>query len=149
MEVSTAGVTVREALPDTEPDVAVIDAEPAPIPFASPTELMVTKFVALELQTTLSVMSVELPSEKTPLAANVCVWPVAIEAVPGVIVIDCRSAAVTVTVADAVVEPIVAVIVEEPAETPLTRPVEVTVALAVLKEPQTTCLVTSCEVPLL
>jgi len=126
--VRTAVVTVRAAEPDTVPEVAVIVAAPALTPLARPVASTVANFVALELQATLSVMSVELPSEKMPFAAKACVWPVAIEAVAGVTTIDCNCVAVTVAKAEPVVDPSVAVIVELPAETPLTSPVELTVA---------------------
>ena len=57
--------------------------------------------MALEFHVTLFVMSVVLPSEKMPLAVNDCVWPVAIEAVAGVMTIDVSCAEDTVAVADA------------------------------------------------
>lgn len=109
---------------------------------------MVAKLVAFEFQATLLVISLELPSEKMPLAAKACVWPVAIEAVAGVTRIDCNCAAVIVAIEVPVDEPRVAVIVDDPAETPVTRPVELTEASAFC-ELQVTWLVTSCDVPLL
>ncbi len=124
----TAVVTVRIAEPDVVPEAAVIVAVPAPTPVASPVASTDANLAAFEPQTTLSVMSVELPSEKMPFAVKACVWPVAIEAVAGVTTIDLNRAAVTVATAEPVVEPIDAVIVELPAETPVTRPVELTVA---------------------
>ena len=50
------------------------------------------------------------------------------EAVAGVTTIDVNRAAVTVAVAEPLVDPIVAVIVELPAVTPVTNPDELTVA---------------------
>jgi hypothetical protein len=61
--------------------------------------------------------------------------------------IDDNWAAVTVAMAEPFVDPIEAVMVELPAETPDTNPDEFTVAYAVLREFQVTWLVTSCEVP--
>jgi hypothetical protein len=73
-------------------------------------------------------MSVVLPSEKIPLAANACVWPVATDAVAGVTTIDVSIAEVTVATAVPVLDPMVAVIDELPAATPVTKPDESTVA---------------------
>ena len=89
---------------------------------------MVAKFVALEFHVTLLVISVVLPSEKMPLAVKDCVWPVAIEAVAGVITMDVSCAEVTVAIAEPVVDPTVAVMVEVPADTPDTKPDALTVA---------------------
>jgi hypothetical protein len=148
ISVRTAVVTVRAAGEDvTVPEDAVIIAEPAPTPVARPVALIVAKFVALELHVTLFVISVVLPSEKIPLAVNDCVWPVAMEAVAGVMTIDANWAAVTVAVAEPFVDPIVAVMVELPADTPVTNPDEFTAAYAVLSEFHVTWLDTSCEVP--
>ena len=147
ISVRTADVIVRVAGEDvTLPEDAVIDAEPALTPVSSPAALMVAKLVALEFHVTLFVMSVVLPSENMPLAVNDCVWPAAIEAVAGATTIDVSCSADTVAVADAVADPIVAVIVEFPAETPVTRPDELTVAEAPIAV-QVARLVTSCDVP--
>ena len=148
ISVRTAVVTVRAAGEDvTVPEDAVITADPALTPVARPVALMVAKFVALEFHVTLFVMSVALPSEKIPLAVNDCVWPVAIEAVPGVTKIEFKSTAFTVAVAEPVVDPIDAVMIELPADTPVTRPDEFTVAYAVLRAFQVARLVTSWELP--
>ena len=69
-DTRVAGVTVRSEDPVILPEVAMIDVEPVVTPVASPVESIVAVFVALELQETLFVMSVELPSEKTPSAVN-------------------------------------------------------------------------------
>jgi hypothetical protein len=69
------------------------------------------------------------------------------EAAAGVTTMDVSSAEVTVAVAEPLVVPMLAVIVELPAETPVTNPDEFTVANAVLSAFQVTRLVTSCEVP--
>ena len=146
ISVNTAAVTVSVALPLTDPEVAVIVADPAATPVARPVALIVAKFVALDVQLTLLVMSVVLPSEKIPFATNACVCPVAIEAVAGVTVIDVSCAAVTVTVAVLLTGPRVAVIVAVPAETPVTRP-PLTVATFVALEFHVACEVMSCVVP--
>jgi hypothetical protein len=148
ISVRTAAVTVSVAGKDvTDPEPAVIIADPALTPVARPVASIVAKFVAFEFHVTLFVMSVVLPSEKIPLAVKACVWPVAMEAVAGVRTIDVNWAAVTVADAEPVVDPIVAVMVELPAATPVTKPVEFTVAKDVLRALQVTWSVTSCELP--
>jgi hypothetical protein len=53
-----------------------------------------------ELQLAVEVKSSVVPSEKTPVAVSCTLVPLAIEGFGGVIVIDARVAAVTVTVVD-------------------------------------------------
>jgi len=118
------------------------------MPVARPVGFTDAMFGALELHVTLSVISVVLPSEKSPLAVKAWLWPVATDAVAGVTLIACSSAAVTVADAVRLTEPIVAVIVAEPTDTPVTRPVVVsTLATPPLFEVHATCEVTSREVP--
>src|SRR5258708_33285305 len=119
---NTADVTVSTAVPLTEPEVAVMVAAPAPAPLARPAGSMVAKFEALELHETLFVMSVVLPSEKTPFAANAWVCPVANEAGAVVTWIELSNAADTLAVAERLTEPNVAVMFAEPADTPVTSP---------------------------
>ena len=139
---------MRAAVPGVAvPEVAVIVAAPVLTPVARPVWSMVAKFVALELHVTLLVMSVVLPSENIPLAVKACVWPVATDAVAGVTTIEVNNTEVTVAMADPDLDPIVAVIVELPAATPVTNPDELTVAYAVLAAVQVAWLVTSLEVP--
>jgi len=145
--VRTAGVTVRAAVPGVAaPDEAEMVDAPALAPVAKPAWSTVAKFVALEAQLTAFVMSVWLPSENSPFALKAWVWPVAMEAVSGVRLIVCNIAAETVATADPLLDPMVAVIVEVPADDPVTRPFESTVAAEVL-ELHVAWLVTSCEVP--
>jgi len=122
-------------------------AAPALTPVARPDASTVATFVALEFHVTLFVISVVLPSEKMPLAANDCDWPVAMEAVAGVMTIDVSSAELTVAVAVPWIDPRVAVIDELPAETPVTNPDESTVATEVLSAFHVTWLLTSWEEP--
>jgi hypothetical protein len=61
----------------------------------------------------------------------------------GVTEIDVMLGAVTVTDVEPVTEPNVAVMVEEPAATPLTKPAALTVAFAIVEEDQVTRSVTS------
>lgn len=148
ISVRTAGVTVRRTGADcTVPEFAMMFAEPALTPVANPVPAMVATFVALELQVTLLVISVVLPSEKMPLAVKNCACPVAMDALAGVTVIDWSWAAVTVASVVACFAARVAVMVEVPAETPVTNPLGLTVATAAVAEFQVTWEVTSSVVP--
>ena len=68
MEIRLAPVTVSEAVPLTEPEVAVIVAVPGLTPVATPLELTLAEFDEL-LQVTFS-SSCVLPSSKLPVAVN-------------------------------------------------------------------------------
>jgi hypothetical protein len=68
METRLAPVTVTEAVPLTEPEVAVIVAVPGLPPMANPLELIVAEFDEL-LQVTFC-SSCVLPSSKLPVAVN-------------------------------------------------------------------------------
>ena len=65
----------------------------------------------------------------------------------GVTEMDVIVSAVTVTEVDPVIEPSVAVMVEDPAATPFTRPATSTVALAIVEEPHVTNAVRSRLLP--
>ena len=68
METRLAPVTVTEAVPLIEPEVAVIVAVPVLTPVANPLELIVVEFNEL-LQVTFC-SSCVLPSSKLPVAVN-------------------------------------------------------------------------------
>lgn len=68
-DTSVAAETVSDAVPLTEPEVAVRVAVPAPTPFTSPVELTVATVVAEELHVTCCRICV-LPSSKLPVAVN-------------------------------------------------------------------------------
>ena len=68
METKLAPVTVSEAVPLTEPEVAVIVAVPVLTPMANPLEFTVAEFDEL-LQVTFC-SSCVLPSSKLPVAVN-------------------------------------------------------------------------------
>jgi hypothetical protein len=74
-----------------------------------------------ELQTTSRRGWVEL-SLKFPVAVNGCVFPNVTLGLAGRTAIDCRVARVTVTAAVLVTEPSVAVMVDCPADKPVTTP---------------------------
>ena len=63
MEDSVAVVTVRTALPEIAPKVAVMVAAPGAMAVARPVLLTVTEEVLDELQMTCKVISVLVPSE--------------------------------------------------------------------------------------
>ena len=63
MDVRTAAVTVRDAVPVIAPEVAVIVEVPTATPVARPPLLMVAVAVELEVQVTAEVMSAVEPSE--------------------------------------------------------------------------------------
>ncbi len=63
IDCSTAGVTIRVALPEIEPDVAVMVEVPVAKPVAAPEPLMLATAVFAEAHATLALMSFEVPSE--------------------------------------------------------------------------------------
>jgi hypothetical protein len=63
--------------------------------------------------------------------------------VAGVTAIDCKTAFVTVNVVPPLTEPTVAVMTEDPADTPVTTPVTLTVAFAGVALDQTALLMTA------
>jgi hypothetical protein len=77
------------------------------------------------------------------------VYPAATEAVGGVTEIEVRTAAVTVSVAEPLMVPDLAVIVAAPAVTPVASPVLLTVATDVFDEVQVAVFVRFWVVPLL
>lgn len=147
IETRVADVTVRAADPVVEPEPALMFVEPVATPVARPVPSIVAIFVAVELQAALFVMSVVLPSEKIPFAANGCVAPISTEAVDGVTRIELSSTDVTVPAAEALVVPSEAVTVAEPAATPVASPDVLTVRKLVAFELHVTCEVMSCVVP--
>jgi hypothetical protein len=92
-----------------------------------------------------------LPSVNVPVAVNCWVVPSAIDAAAGVTAIDTNDAAVTVTVVDPLIEPVVAVIVAVPSPTLLASPcvgaVLLIVAAAGVSELHCTVSVMFCVLP--
>lgn len=109
--VSVAEVTVRVAVFEIEPEVAVIVVCPAASPVAKPVELMLATFVDEELQVTVLVMFCWLPSLKFPIAVNCWAVVDAMVGFAGVTVIEVKVPGVTVSRVDAVTDPAVAVMV--------------------------------------
>ena len=137
IDTSVAAVTVSEAVPLTDPDVAVIVVVPPVTPAASPLELMLATELVVELHVT-EVNNCVLPSSKLPTALNCCCVPAAIDGVDGLTEIKVKCAATTVSVEVSVNEPKVAVIVVCPAATVVASPEPAIVATEVEDEVQVT-----------
>jgi hypothetical protein len=97
-DTRVAGVTVREAEPETLPEVAEIVAVPLPWLVASPALFTTAVDVLFELQLAVALRSCVLPSVNVPVAVNCWVVPSAIEELAGDIEMDARAAALTVSV---------------------------------------------------
>ncbi len=145
-ETKVAPVTVREALPVTEPEAAVMVAAPVPVAVAIPEEFTEATFVAEDDQVS-EVSSCVLPSSNVPTAVNGWVVPSAIEPVAGVTAIEIRWAGTTVRELVSLNEPTVAVIVVCPAPTVVAKPELLMVATEVEDELQVTPLTRSCDEP--
>jgi hypothetical protein len=132
------------AVPDFPDDVAVIVPEPAATPVARPLELTVATAVLLDAQVTVCPV-ITFPFWSFTVAVKACVAPARIEALDGATVTVVGvggggggGTAVTVTLAVPDLPDDVAVIVAEPAATPVTTPLPLTVAAAVLLDDHVT-----------
>lgn len=132
--------------------MAVIIVDPEDAPAARPLLPDALEIVAMavfdEVQITELVRSCVLESEKVPIAVNCWVVPFAIDGLVGVTAIETKVAFVTTKLAAPDTESNVAVIVVEPEDTPVARPLlpgalEI-VALPVFDEDQITEFVRSC-----
>lgn len=92
-------------------------------------------------------MSCVVPSVKVPVAIKGCIAPSGITGIAGVTAIDTSAADVTVSVAEPVIEPKLAVILLLPVATPLTSPWLFTDAIVELPEVQAAVPVTSQVLP--
>jgi hypothetical protein len=136
----------------TLPDAAVMLVVPAATPVAVPVPVPVIVAAAVfdDAHTTPVVNAAVVPLLYVPVAVYCCVSPAAMLAVGGVTVIDCSTAAVTVSVTPALVNPPdAAVMLVVPAATPVAVPVPVPVivAAAVFDDAHTTPVVNVCVVP--
>ena len=98
MDTRAGAVTVREVLPLTPEDAAVIMVDPMAALVAKPLLDIVAALEFEELQLAVFVRSWLLPSVKVPIAMNWREVPSAIDGVAGDIAIKTRAAAVTVKV---------------------------------------------------
>jgi len=152
MDTKVAAVTLRVVLPEMAPEVALIVVVPTPAPDAKPAAVMVATAGVEEFHVTLAVRFCVLLSEKTPVAENCCVAPLATAALAGVTKMDCKVAAVTVSVVLPLIIPEVAVMLEEPTLAPVAKPVVLIVATALDADAQATlpvkfCVLLSLNVP--
>ena len=155
ISVADDTVTVVDPVTLVAACVALIVAVPPFTGVTSPLEpdalLMVAMDLFADFQVTWVVRSWLEPSEKLPVAVYCTGAPTAIVAVPGVIVMDMRVAAVTVSVVVFVTDPSAAVIVVEPTVIAVASPLEpavlLIVATALFDEVHTTDAVMSWVVP--
>src|SRR6266480_1017113 len=146
------------ALPLLPSLVAVMDAEPAATALTRPLSLTVATAGLLLDHVTTRPFSVLL-AESFVTAESCCVPPTTIVAAAGLTVTEATGTTITVIAAVPLLPSLVAVIVAEPAATPVTKPLLLTVATAVLlldhvttrpvRVPPAESLVTaeSCRVP--
>jgi hypothetical protein len=144
IETSCAGSTLKVVVPMTDPTVALMVTVPGTNVVANPALSIETTVGSDELHVT-DARSTELPSLNRPVATKDWVTPRATEAWSGERMIDVRVGALTVTVLDPVIEPIVAVIVVLPATFAISIPLLSIEATVLSDEPQVTCDVRSCE----
>jgi hypothetical protein len=147
-ETNVAGVTVEITEPLMEADIAVIVLVPRDLLVASPPLEIVATAGADDVQVAELVRSCVLPSEYVPVAVNCCVVPSTMEGSTGVTASDTSAACPTLSSAEAVMTPEVAVIVTVPAPRPVDNPLAAIVATAPEDEPQLTAPVRSCVLPL-
>ena len=81
------------------------------------------------------------------MAVNCCVVPNDIEAVGGLMAIDTRAAAVTVSSVEPLIEPEVAVMLAEPMAALCARPAVLIVAVETVSEDHVAVLVRFCVLP--
>src|SRR5439155_153955 len=124
-------VTVIADVPLFPSLVAVIVADPAATPLTRPLPFTVATEVLLLAQVTTRPLS-GLPPASLGVAASCTVCPTVTLAVTGLTVTDATGIADTVTAAVPFLPSLVAVIVADPAATPLTRPLPLTVATEAL-----------------
>ena len=151
-ESRVAEFTVRVALPEILPDVAVMVVVPMETAKASPALSIVATDGLDELQVTCVVKSFLVPLEYVPMAINCCIAPTGILGLTGITAMEDRVAAFTVRVVVPKEGPLeklfgaveVAVMVAIPTETAVARPVVLSiVATNGLDEVQVTCVVIS------
>lgn len=142
IETRVALLEVRDAVPVTEPEVALMVVVPVPTAVARPEELTVEALGADDDHVT-EVNNWVLPSSKLPTAVNCWVVPTAIEAVAGLIEIEIKLAGTTVRAVESVRAPTVAVTVVVPAPTVVARPELLMLATDVDEELQVTPLTRS------
>jgi len=147
--VKTAAVTVKVAEPLTLPEVAAMVAVPGATLVASPALFTVATATADELHLAVLLRFCVLPLLYVPVAVNCWVLPAATEALAGVTESEVKTAAVTVSVAEPVIAPDLAVMVVVPGATVVANPLALIFAIVVADELQFAELVRFCVLPLL
>src|SRR2546425_6003604 len=130
-------VTVTAAVPLFPSLVAVIVADPAPAPVTNPLPVTVAAAGLLDAHVTTRPVSAA-PLASFGVAVSCTVFPTGRVAVAGLTVTDPTGTPVTVIAAVALLPSLVALIVAEPAATPVTSPLPVTVAAAGLLDAHVT-----------
>jgi hypothetical protein len=132
------------------PDIAVtavVSVPPTVCAVAKPELSMVAAVVFEQFHVTESVRSTVFPFWRRPVAVNCAVPPEEIDWLVAVMVIEDRFAVVTVAVVEPVTPSNVPLIVAVPAATPVTNPVELTVAMVLSDVDQLTEFVTVSVTP--
>src|SRR3989449_1690072 len=124
-----AGVTVTAAVPFLPSLVAVIVAAPAATPVTSPLPFTVATAVLSLAHVTVRPAS-GVPLASSGVAVSCTVNPACTEGAGGLTITDATGTKITVTAAVPLCPSLVAVMVAEPAATPVTRPLPLTVATA-------------------
>jgi hypothetical protein len=147
IEIKCAGTTVRTVVSVKEPTVAVMVVEPDASVAASPEPSIVATEVDEELHVTPPLRSELLPSLYVAVATNCWLMPMPKVSPSGVTAIETMLGAVTVRLVDCETPPRLAEMLVVPAFTEFTRPVELTVAVAVADELHETRFVISALLP--
>src|SRR5437867_1675036 len=128
-EATGTRFTVTAALPLCPSLVAVMVTAPGATPFTSPVADTVATAEALDTQVTDRPEST-LPAESFSVVVSCTVAPTSTMAVAGLITTDATGTLATLIAADPLFPSLVAVIVADPAATPVTSPLADTVATA-------------------
>jgi hypothetical protein len=134
-------------VPVIEDEVALTLVVPPPTPDTTPLAFTRATRALPVVQVAVVVMSCVLASVNVPVALNGSAVPRAIDELAGVIAMETKAAAPTVSVVDPLTPAEVACMVVLPCPTPLASPAAVTVATDVRDELQEEELVTSCVLP--
>jgi len=146
IETSVAAVTLSVVDPEIPFELAVMVVVPGPVPVASPEAPMVATDPTLETQVTL-VSTCVLPSPNVPVAVNCCPPPCTMVGAKGVTAIETSPAPVTVTLAEPLIEPEVAMTLAVPLLFPVAMPELLTAATPAGDKVQATELDKSCVLP--
>jgi len=146
IETNVALLTLSEAVPVTEPEIALIVADPVPTDVARPKALTVAVPGTEDVHVT-DVKSCVLPSSKVPTALNCRFVPTAIETAFGSTSIDVRCAETAVRVVVSLRDPTVAVIVVCPAPAVVASPEPLMLATEAEEELHVTPFTKSCVDP--